>query len=383
MLEIFALTLGAIHFALPLAYYIYLKRYLNKPWGLKIDKNHMPMVSIIVPTYNEAFLINRKLDDILKQDYPKEKMEIIVVDSASIDGTLIKVKQWKEKHKEISLNIIEENERKGKAQSLNTALKHVNNEIIVLTDADSFWDKESLKESVKYFSDNRIGAVTAIKEPILNSRSNSIVESTYRSFYNLVRVAESKIHSTPIFHGELAAFRRELIDKIGGFSMKIGADDSHSATLIALRGYRAIAAKEVLAYELTPRSWRSYFTWRIRRGKHLIQHFLKSLRKILKAPKGFKMVLAIESFLHLFNPWLLLIAIILFIVSIVINPLSFLNLTIIFTLLVAILVKYSRKVLFIWILNQVILIYSMIAGIRSKEIIWKKIEELRDKTIEM
>jgi len=376
MIEIFALTLGAIHFAVPLAYYICLKRNLNKPWSLKIDQNHIPILSIIIPTYNEASLIDRKLDDIFEQDYPKDKMKIIVVDS-STDETPSKAKQWKEKHREIELNIIEEDERKGKAYSLNTALKHVNGEIIVLTDADSFWAKDSLRESVKYFSDNRIGAVTAIKEPILNPRANSIVESTYRSFYNLVRVAESRIHSTPIFHGELAAFRRNLIDEIGGFSIKIGADDSYTATLIALRGYRAIAAQEVIAYELTPRSWRNYLKWRVRRGKHLIQHFSKSLREISKAPKGFKIVLAIESFLHLFNPWLLLIAIILFIASVLVNPLSFLNLAVIFTISIAILVKDSRKALFTWILNQAILIYSMIAGIWSKELTWKKIDELR------
>ncbi|MGQ9469967.1 MAG: glycosyltransferase [Nitrososphaerales archaeon] len=87
MLEIFAL--GAIHLALPLSYYIYLKRYLNKPWNIKVDKNYMPMISIIIPTYNEALLINRKLDNVLEQDYPKDKMKIIVVDSSK-DGTINK-----------------------------------------------------------------------------------------------------------------------------------------------------------------------------------------------------------------------------------------------------------------------------------------------------
>jgi cellulose synthase/poly-beta-1,6-N-acetylglucosamine synthase-like glycosyltransferase len=169
MLDILALTLGAFHFALPLAYYIYLKRSLNKPLNIKIDKNYMPVISIIIPTYNEASLIEKKLGDLFEQDYPKNKMNIILVDSASKDGTIDKVKKWKEKHREINLNIIEEDKRKGKAYSLNTALKHVDNEIIVLTDADSFWAKDSLRESMKYFSDERIGAVTAIKEPIESS----------------------------------------------------------------------------------------------------------------------------------------------------------------------------------------------------------------------
>jgi len=127
MLDILALTLGAFHFALPLAYYIYLKRSLDKPLNIKIDKNYMPVVSIIIPTYNEASLIEKKLDDLFEQDYPKDKMNIILVDSASKDGTIDKVKKCKEKHKEINLKIIEENERKGKAHLLNIILYHAKN----------------------------------------------------------------------------------------------------------------------------------------------------------------------------------------------------------------------------------------------------------------
>ncbi|MCP8321166.1 MAG: glycosyltransferase, partial [archaeon] len=149
MLEIFALTLGLAHFSMPLIYYYYLKRHINDLWKLRIDRNHVLPITVIVPTYNEANLIEKKLDNIYEQDYPKDKTNIVLVDS-STDGTISKVKQWREKHKEIKLKIIEEDERKGKAHSLNTALKYVDREIIVLTDADSFWAKGSLKESVKY-----------------------------------------------------------------------------------------------------------------------------------------------------------------------------------------------------------------------------------------
>jgi cellulose synthase/poly-beta-1,6-N-acetylglucosamine synthase-like glycosyltransferase len=78
-LTLLALTLALIHFGFPLLYYFYLRsRWLNKPWDLGRDPGYRPRVTIIVPTYNEANLIRRKLDDIASQDYPRELVEIIV-----------------------------------------------------------------------------------------------------------------------------------------------------------------------------------------------------------------------------------------------------------------------------------------------------------------
>lgn len=87
--------LAGVHFGTPLAYYMYLKKWwLNRPWSLKTDENYRPKVTVIVPTYNEARLIRRKLDDIYAQDYPRGKVEVVVVDSASIDGTPRLVREW-------------------------------------------------------------------------------------------------------------------------------------------------------------------------------------------------------------------------------------------------------------------------------------------------
>jgi cellulose synthase/poly-beta-1,6-N-acetylglucosamine synthase-like glycosyltransferase len=70
-----AITLALVHFGFPLSYYLYLKRkWLNKPWDIRRDPSHKARVSIIVPTYNETLLIESKLDDIARQNYPKEVM---------------------------------------------------------------------------------------------------------------------------------------------------------------------------------------------------------------------------------------------------------------------------------------------------------------------
>jgi len=71
ILESVALALTSIHLSVPLLYYLYLKRWFSKPWGIEVDYSYKPRVSIAIPTYNEARFIERKLNNIYEQDYPR------------------------------------------------------------------------------------------------------------------------------------------------------------------------------------------------------------------------------------------------------------------------------------------------------------------------
>jgi len=366
VLDAIALALTLIHFTTPLTYYYYLKKYLSKPWGLSIDLGLQPRVTIIVPTFNEAGLIEGKLDNIYGQDYPRDRLEIIVVDSASTDGTLDKVREWAGAHRDVRLIIIEEPVRRGKAHALNTALKHASGEVIVITDVDSLWpSRKTLSEAVKWFSDNTVGAVSCVKQPTAPGVAG--VEEGYRGYYNVLRVAESKALSTPVFHGELAAFRMEILGKLGGFPTDIGSDDSYTATKIALMGFRSIIPGDVKCVEAVPR--RGYHLWRIRRAQHLIQHFTKTLKEKHEAPEQFKQILYTEAFLHLVNPWILLAATILLATSAVMG-------STIATILIAVgaallLYKPYRT----WITTQIYLIVAAIRNLWTKEIAWEKQEK--------
>jgi len=359
-----ALILALTHFGTPLTYYHYMKtKHLKNPWNIKTNENYKPKITIIIPTYNEAKFIWNKLNNIYTQKYPKNLIEIIVIDSASNDETVNLVKKWATEHKDINLKLIREVERKGKAHALNHALKHATGEIVVTADADALWSSKALTEALKWFTDPKVGAVSCLKKPLGSKIKDT--EESYRQYYNILRVAESKAYATPIFHGELAAFRKELLEKVGGFPTDIGADDSHTATKIALLGYRAIIPEDLWVEELVPN--KGYFWWRVRRAQHLIQHFTKSLKKIKQAPKEFRKILAVETFLHLANPYLLLASTTLLIV----NTLITYSLTApgILTLGVALLaVKQYRT----WIIQQLYLIVASIRNLWSKEIAWSK-----------
>ncbi|MBC7130094.1 glycosyltransferase, partial [Candidatus Bathyarchaeota archaeon] len=126
LLEFVALALALVHFGFPLAYYWYARaRWLNRPWNVKVDDGFRPRVTVIVPTYNEAGLIVERLDNIYSQDYPKNLLEIIVVDSASTDKTAEFVEKWIAGHKDVNLRLLRERERQGKLSALLKSLNHI------------------------------------------------------------------------------------------------------------------------------------------------------------------------------------------------------------------------------------------------------------------
>jgi len=366
-LLILAIGLALLHFGFPLAYYCYLKKlWLNRPWDVRGDSEYKPRVSIIVATYNEAKLVRQKLDDIASQSYPKDLAEIIIVDSASTDGTVEVVKEWIADQRDVKAKLIEENVRRGKAYALNIALEAAAGDVVVITDVDSAWpSRDTLASALSWFSDPLVGAVTCLKIPAVGGFVG--VERGYRDLYNVVRLCESKKYSTPVFHGELAAFRRDLLVQLGGFQTDIGADDSHTATLIALKSYRAIAVDNAICRELVP--GKGYHMWRIRRAQHLIQHFTKAMKLLPKAPREFKLILLAETWLHLFNPWLLLAT------TAILLYKALTGTAIATILLVAGIALLLFKPYKTWIVTQIYLITATIRNLWTKEIAWKKQEK--------
>ncbi len=364
MLEPIAVMLALVHFGVPLVYYWYAKaRWLPEPWNLKVSSEYLPKVSVIIPTYREADLIEARLDNIRSQDYPKELMEVILIDSGSDDGTADLVERWASQHKDVKLKLIREEERRGKARALNHALEYASGDIIVIADADAMWPRDSLREALKWMADPSVGAVSCLKRPASSGPAG--IEGGYREYYNLLRVAESKAYSTPIFHGELAAFRKGLIERVGGFPTDIGADDSHMAAKIALMGYRAITPETLWIEERVPK--KGYGIWRVRRAQHLIQHFSKLIKLDYEANDMFKRIVRVEFFLHIVNPWILLAAILLFLID-----LSFYGSISSLLILILGVAALSLKQYRVWISQQFNLLVASLRNLVTKDIVWSK-----------
>ena len=370
LINVLGVILISIHFIAPSIYYVMAMRWLRSDYGLRriteldVDPS---FVSIIIPTYNEARVIIQKLNNIYSQDYPRNRFEVIIVDSGSTDETIELIHEWVKNHKDVNVQVIRESARMGKAHALNTALRYAKGDIIMITDADSIWMSDSLKNAVSWLMNDNVGAVSCNKVP----RTDKDIETEYRGYYGLLRVAESKRFSSAIFHGELAAYKRELLEKIGGFPTDVGADDSHTAGLISMMGYRAIIPEDVRCIEYVPS--KGYWSWRVRRAQHLIQHFSRILRYMIfngrSIPREYRQIMLYESYLHLINPWLFAAGLALIVISALHGSLISMALLLVGLALLAI--RFFRT----WVVTQVILIVAAIRNLWNKELVWKKIEK--------
>jgi cellulose synthase/poly-beta-1,6-N-acetylglucosamine synthase-like glycosyltransferase len=363
MLLLVALALLVLHFGVPLTYYVYAKtRWLKREWNIRMNESYRPRISIIIPTFNEEEYIEKKLDNLLEQGYPLDLIEVLIVDDGSKDKTLDIVKEWMKKHPELNVKLIVSESRKGKMKSIFDALKYVSGELVVITDADAMLDKNAILNTVKYFADPGVGALTAS----LKYYAGKLVEyeNVYRDYYNIIRIAESKVHSTPIHSGVYQVVRRDILEKV---PQEPYIEDCFIASYIAFSSYRAIQVGDVWSYE--PMRGSTIRT-KIRRAQFNISTFLNT-KKITERTNTYKQspfdyIWKIEWYLYIINTWLLLLGTTLLVMTLT------QGFIISGFLLILGLILLVSKTFRTWILQQVYLIVAMLKNLQSIETMWKK-----------
>ena len=359
-----AVSAALLHILVPLLYTLYLRRrWLHAPWGLVLSGTYTPHVAVIIPTYNEERHIAGRLDNIYGQRYPRDRIHVVVVDSASSDNTRVIVEEWIRSHPDLDARLVAEDERRGKHEAVKRALTHIPGEaeIIVLTDADAAWEPGALRAAVKYFSDPSVGAVTGSIYYMGGGRG---AEHVYRRLYNEVRVAESKWCSTPIHNGPLLAIRRRLVEEYG-LPDYPGSDDTAYGSYIAFTGHRAIQVDDALVYEPLEQK---QFLRKARRAATLVLALIMAYR--LARRNGvykrtcFLEIWMIQLYLSTVNPYLLAAAALLLIPLAAENPPTALLLA--SAGAAALLSEKARA----WLYSQAALVAGHLYLVRGKPVKW-------------
>ena len=115
-------------------------------------------ISILIPAFNEEDSIEDTIKHVTELDYPKNKLEIIIINDGSTDNTKKLIKKSIKKYPYLRLL---DKENSGKADSLNQGIKIAKGELIAVVDSDSFPSKDSLKKLTGFFNEEKIGAVTS------------------------------------------------------------------------------------------------------------------------------------------------------------------------------------------------------------------------------
>lgn len=297
MLHWIALVIG---FVVATFYFSYLTIILqNRTKGQTLrNLQYQPNISFIIPCHNEEQTIQRKLENVLQQDYPQKKIEITIIDS-STDKTADIVADFKETHPQLNMLFIKQKQRTGKSKAINEAYAKSSGDIHIISDSDSIMPSNAISNLVSNFADDAIGAATGRGA----FSTDADTEQVYLGWYNLLRQSESNIDSTPIFDGHLSAYRANLIENV---PENINADDSAQAISIRRKGYRTIFDAQSTFTEYGPASLKELLRVKVRRGQGLIRIFWRNRDLLFNSKYGkfSRLIIPAEFFMLIISPML-------------------------------------------------------------------------------
>jgi len=310
----FQLLVGGIAI-LPFIYYRLLVGHWVRSSNLEMPivvPNDLPNISLVIPAWNEELLIEAKLDSLAQQEYPRDKIEVIFIDSSSTDGTLAIVKAWLNRNKDEfpQFSIVEMDLRKGKtaAISLAFAAAQPKSEILAMTDVDARLDAGCLLRLGAWFCNPEIGAVGATPLRFSGkSSSHGSGESTYRDLFSLQRLGESARDSTPFLEGSLMGIRRTAYSA-DCLNITSNADDAQLAVAARLAGLRAIQDEKMIFREPIPPTYQEHREQKVRRAQGLQRLLWRNRQHWFARVQGhWGKVLGMQGIMHMLMPWLVLI----------------------------------------------------------------------------
>jgi len=298
--------------AFPYIYYLLGIKFGKKTAPADIlSGDRYPPVSVVISAYNEGKIISERLDNLIEEGYPEDKFELIFIDDNSSDNTR-ELAESKLAESGIKYRIFSNEKRLGTNKSYNFALGIAENDIVVTTDANKFFEKNALKILIsRLVSDERIAAVCAEAKPFRESTAERTggMESVYRNFYGRMCDWESANDSTYNFNGALVAFRKDII---GSIKENKGADDANTAFEAIRKGYRAVYVMDSVIYEKIPPAIRKQYRQKVRRAKRLIEATLSNL-DLLKEKRVFsRRFYPVRIMMYVSSPFLFLAGSVLF-----------------------------------------------------------------------
>ncbi|MEM2971181.1 MAG: glycosyltransferase family 2 protein [Candidatus Bathyarchaeia archaeon] len=263
--------------------------------------NYQPTVSILIPAHNEERVIGRLLQGITKLTYPKEKLQVIVIDDASTDNTGKIAERYSKEYSYIKvLHRNAEEGKRGKASALNAGFEYATGEIIFFFDADYYPQRDFVEKLAKEFVDPKVGAVQG-RVVVLNEPQNMVtrlVALERMGGYCVDQHAREQLGLIPQLGGTAGAVRRSILELLSGWDENILAEDTDLTFSIRLLGYKVRYVNEAECYEEAVESWKAYFKQRHRWALGHMQCALKHSLKVLKS-KNLTLKEKIDGFLLL------------------------------------------------------------------------------------
>ena len=234
------------------------RRHARRPRS-RPDAPFTPPVSIVVPAFNEAVGIRRSVRSLAASDYPE--FEVIVVDDGSADGTASLVESL---HLPGVQVLRQENE--GKPAALNHGIAVAAHDVIVMVDADTVFEPETLGRLVEALRDPKVGAVSGNTK--VGNRKGLLGRWQHIEYvmgFNLDRRLYDVLQCMPTVPGAIGAFRRQALEDVDGVSAATLAEDTDLTIAIGRAGWQVVYAEDAHAWTEAPSTlaqlWRQRYRW--------------------------------------------------------------------------------------------------------------------------
>lgn len=219
-----------------------------------------PSVTVIVPCFNEERTVVATVKSLLKLDYPKDKLSLMLVDDGSTDGTWKSLQGFKS-HPQVS---VLKKENGGKHTAVNLALASVTSDLVGCLDADSFVNPDALRKIVPYFDDTTVMAVTPsikIHEPKGMLQHIQKTEYSWSIFLRRMLSSLGALYVTP---GPFSIFRTRVFHELGGYKKAHMTEDMEMAMRMQQNHYRIVNSHGAHVYTVAPSKLKALVKQRVR-----------------------------------------------------------------------------------------------------------------------
>lgn len=252
------------------------------------DSKYESHVSILIPARDEENVIGRLLQRMTELTYPRDKIQVIVIDDASSDRTGQIAEEYSRRYGYIKvLHRDKKAGGKGKASALNVGLAYSTGEIVLCFDADYYPQRAIVEKLVKEFADPAVGAVQG--RPVVLNEAQSVVTRLVTleriGGYRIDQEARNALGLIPQFGGTVGGFRRSVLEKLGGFDESMLTEDTDLTFQVYLAGFKVRYAGDAECYEEAVDNWKAYWRQRHRWALGHMQVCFKHAFRVIKSRK--------------------------------------------------------------------------------------------------
>lgn len=244
----------------------------------------LPMISLVVPAYNEGVVIQAAIRSLLLLDYPN--YEILVIDDGSTDDTYEKAIAVAQEQDKIPVRVITKRNG-GKAEALNTGMSVARGEFILNMDGDSKLSSNTLRACICHFEDPSIGAVAGNVKVINRENIWSRVQALeYVEGLAMARKAQSFMRAVNIIPGPLGMFRKSVLKQVGGYDHDTFAEDCDLTLKLLMCGWHIAYEPSAVAWVETPSSLLNLLKQRYRWTRGILQATSKHSQALWQPKKA-------------------------------------------------------------------------------------------------